>query len=104
MWTLYHLYLSRQGDWSSYLSARGLEGDSRLDTSYAWSRTEIIADTMLMLDSRPRDDADGGEDDRGERRDRDLLDHALGAARCPPRRCHRVARGGFFVRRADAVG
>src|SRR5206468_3973777 len=30
-WTLYHLYISKQNDWSSYLAARGLTGDSRLD-------------------------------------------------------------------------
>ena len=49
MWTLYHLYLTQQGDWSRYLRARGIEGDPRLDTSYGWSRTEMIADDYRLL-------------------------------------------------------
>ncbi|WP_157202565.1 Ig-like domain-containing protein [Calidithermus chliarophilus] len=53
VWTLYHLYLSRQGDWSSYLNARGIAGDPRLDSSYNWSRTEMIADDYRMLFGTP---------------------------------------------------
>jgi hypothetical protein len=49
VWTLYHLYLSRQADWTTYLAARGLAGDARLDSSYAWSKTEIIADDYRLL-------------------------------------------------------
>jgi hypothetical protein len=49
VWTLYHLYLSRQGDWSSYLATRGLAGDARLESSYAWSKAEIIADDYRLL-------------------------------------------------------
>ncbi len=48
-WSSYHLYLSRQGDWSSYLSYRGLAGDSRLDSSYGWDRAEIIAEDFRLL-------------------------------------------------------
>lgn len=49
VWTLYHLYMSQNGDWSSYLAARGLSADSRLDSTYAWMRTEIIADDYRLL-------------------------------------------------------
>lgn len=48
-WTLYHLYLSQQGDWSSYLDARGLTGNPSLDSSYTWTRQEIIADDYRLL-------------------------------------------------------
>jgi hypothetical protein len=49
VWSLYHLYISRQGDWSSYLRARSLAGDDRLDSSYTWDRAEIIADDYRLL-------------------------------------------------------
>jgi hypothetical protein len=49
VWATYHLYLSHRGDWSDYLAARSLDGDSRLDTSYSWSRGEIIADDYRLL-------------------------------------------------------
>lgn len=49
VWTTFHLYLSRQGDWSSYLSARGLVSEARLDSSYSWDRGEIIADDYRLL-------------------------------------------------------
>jgi hypothetical protein len=48
-WSLYHLYMSQNGDWSSYLEARGLAGNAKLDTSYSWSRNEIIADDFRLL-------------------------------------------------------
>ena len=48
-WSLYHLYMSQNGDWSSYLEARGLAGNPKLDTSYSWSRGEIIADDFRLL-------------------------------------------------------
>ena len=48
-WTLYHLYMSQSGDWSPYLAARGLEGDPRVDSSYNWSKDEMIADDYRML-------------------------------------------------------
>jgi hypothetical protein len=49
VWTLYHLYLSQQGAWASYLDARGLTGNASLDSSYAWTRQEIIADDYRLL-------------------------------------------------------
>jgi hypothetical protein len=57
VWTLYHLYMTQNGDWSSYLNTRWanadgsvrLSGDSRLDSSYFWSRTEIIAEDYRLL-------------------------------------------------------
>jgi hypothetical protein len=48
-WSLYHLYLSQQGDWTSYLQARGIASDPRLDSTYNWDRREIIADDYRLL-------------------------------------------------------
>ena len=56
-WTLYHLYLTHNGDWSAYLNARWansdgsvlLSGDARLDSTYGWNRREIIADDYRLL-------------------------------------------------------
>jgi hypothetical protein len=56
-WTLYHLYIDHNGDWSSYLQARWsttdgsstLATDLRLDSSYTWDRKEIIADDYRLL-------------------------------------------------------
>jgi hypothetical protein len=48
-WATFHLYFGDGGDWSSYLSARGLLGDSRIDTTYSWSRNEIIAEDYRLL-------------------------------------------------------
>jgi hypothetical protein len=56
-WTLYHLYMTHNGDWSSYLNTRWanstgtvkLATDSRLDSSYVWMRSEIIADDYRLL-------------------------------------------------------
>ena len=56
-WTLYHLYMTRQGDWSTYLDSRWdsvdgsvkLSADSRLDGSYTWDRKEIMADDYRLL-------------------------------------------------------
>lgn len=53
VWTMYHLYMTRQGDWSPWLSARGLLGDARLDSSYNWSKNEMIADDYRMLFGTP---------------------------------------------------
>jgi hypothetical protein len=52
-WTMYHLYMTRQADWSPWLSARGLVGDSRVDSSYNWSKNEMIADDYRMLFGTP---------------------------------------------------
>lgn len=48
-WTLYYQYMAKNGDWSSYLAARGLTGDSRLNTTYNWTTREIIADDYRLL-------------------------------------------------------
>ena len=60
-WTLYHLYMTENGDWDPYLDARGLAGNPLLDTSYSWDRHEIIADdyrllfgSQLAISERPR--------------------------------------------------
>lgn len=49
VWTLYHLYLTHNKDWSTYLDYRGLLGDSRLDSTYLWDRRELIADDFRLL-------------------------------------------------------
>jgi len=57
VWTLYHLYMTHNGDWSSYLNTRWansdgsvlLGQDSRLDSAYSWMRAEIIADDYRLL-------------------------------------------------------
>jgi len=49
VWTLYYLAMAKNGDWSSYLSARGLAGDPRLNSSYEWMPREIIADDYRLL-------------------------------------------------------
>jgi hypothetical protein len=56
-WTLYHLYMTHNGDWSSYINTRWvnstgsvkLANDSRLDSSYVWMKAEIIADDYRLL-------------------------------------------------------
>lgn len=48
-WTLYHLYLSQQNDWTKYLAARGIANDPRVDSTYNWSKLEMIADDYRML-------------------------------------------------------
>jgi hypothetical protein len=48
-WSLYHLYITQQGDWTSYLQARGLAGNTNLDTSYMWNRKEILAEDYRLL-------------------------------------------------------
>jgi hypothetical protein len=48
-WTYYHLYLSRGGDWTSYLTARGILGDPRVNSTYNWSTNEMIADDYRLL-------------------------------------------------------
>ena len=56
-WTLYHLYLSEQGNWTPYLNERWsssdgsvtLATDSRTGTSYNWDPSEIIADDYRLL-------------------------------------------------------
>jgi Bacterial Ig domain len=48
-WTMYHLYITNQGDWTPWLTARGLAGEARLDSSYVWSKNEMVADDYRML-------------------------------------------------------
>jgi hypothetical protein len=48
-WSLYHLYMTENGNWNSYLQARGLLGDSRLDSNYMWNRSEILAEDYRLL-------------------------------------------------------
>jgi hypothetical protein len=48
-WTLYSLYIRHKGDWTPYLQARGLLGDTRLDSTYVWDKAEMIADDYRML-------------------------------------------------------
>ena len=48
-WGLYHLYMTEDGNWNSYLQARGILGDSRLDTNYMWNRTEILMEDYRLL-------------------------------------------------------
>jgi hypothetical protein len=60
-WTMYHLFMSRGGDWAPYLDARWsnvdgsvrLASDSRLDSSYAWDRREIVAEDYRLLFGSP---------------------------------------------------
>jgi hypothetical protein len=48
-WGLYHLYMTEDGNWNRYLQARGILGDSRLDTNYMWNRTEILMEDYRLL-------------------------------------------------------
>jgi hypothetical protein len=56
-WTLYHLYMTENGNWSAFLNARWttsdgsvtLATDPRLDSTYAWNRAEIIAEDYRLL-------------------------------------------------------
>ena len=53
-WAEYHAHLIQQDDtFSGYLEARGLTGDSRLDSTYAWGRHELIADDYRQLFGTP---------------------------------------------------
>jgi Bacterial Ig domain len=49
VWSMYHLYLTEQGNWNPWLQARGLLGNPLLDSSDVWSRGEMIADDYRML-------------------------------------------------------
>jgi hypothetical protein len=48
-WATYHLYMTQNGDWSSYLNFRGIAGDPRLGSSLSWDPSEMIADDYRML-------------------------------------------------------
>jgi hypothetical protein len=57
VWTLYHLFLSQDDNWSSYLNFRWanddgsvrLANDPRLNSSYTWTTSEIVADDYMLL-------------------------------------------------------
>ena len=49
VWSMYHLYLTEQGNWTPWLTARGILEDPRVDSSDVWSRGEMIADDYRML-------------------------------------------------------
>jgi PKD repeat protein len=49
-WTHYYLYSSRNcGSWNSYLSERGLLGDSRVNSNYMWDPSEMAAEDYRQL-------------------------------------------------------
>jgi hypothetical protein len=49
-WSLYYAYMMQQDtSLNSYLQARGIQGDSRLDSSHAWNRRELIAEDYRQL-------------------------------------------------------
>jgi hypothetical protein len=52
-WSMYHLYLTQQKDWTPWLQARGLLDESRLDSSYTWTKGEIIAEDYRLLFGSP---------------------------------------------------
>ena len=53
VWALYHLYMSHHGDWSLWLQARGILGDPRVDSTFSWSKNEMLADDYRMLFGSP---------------------------------------------------
>src|SRR5947209_3715891 len=53
VWGLYHLYISHHGDWSPWLQARGILGDPRVDSTFSWSKNEMLADDYRMLFGTP---------------------------------------------------
>lgn len=49
-WSRYHAYaVQADADLTGYLEVRGVLGDSRLDTSHAWARGELIAEDFRQL-------------------------------------------------------
>ncbi|MEY2515294.1 MAG: hypothetical protein QOJ89_2652 [bacterium] len=49
-WSLYYAYMvQRDPNLTSYLQARGLAGDTRVGSSYAWSPREMIAEDYRQL-------------------------------------------------------
>jgi hypothetical protein len=52
-WTLYHLHLTHQKDWTSWLEERGLVDETRLESSYVWTKMEIIAEDYRMIFGTP---------------------------------------------------
>jgi hypothetical protein len=53
-WSLYNAYVVQQDPtMSSYLAARGLAGDSRVNSTYSWSTREMIAEDYRQLFGAP---------------------------------------------------
>jgi hypothetical protein len=52
-WATYHLYMTQNGDWSSWLNYRGLTGNPNLNSSLQWDESEMIADDYRMLFGSP---------------------------------------------------
>jgi hypothetical protein len=60
-WTMYYRFMAQNGSWSPYLGYRWsnsdgslkLATDSRLDTTYGWSRNEIAAEDYRLLFGSP---------------------------------------------------
>lgn len=53
-WSLYYDTVVRQeGTFASYLEARGLAGDARVNTSYVWGARELIAEDYRQLLGSP---------------------------------------------------
>jgi hypothetical protein len=53
-WTLEHLYMDQSADWAAYLAFRGIANDPRLETTYAWSKREMIADDYRLIMGSPQ--------------------------------------------------
>ena len=48
-WTLEHLYMDQSSDWTAYLAFRGIANDPRVESTYAWSKREMIADDYRLI-------------------------------------------------------
>jgi hypothetical protein len=53
-WTLEHLYMDQSADWAAYLAFRGIANDPRLESTYAWSKREMIADDYRLIMGSPQ--------------------------------------------------
>jgi hypothetical protein len=53
LWVAHHVEDARRDFWKKYLRIRGLIGDRRLDTMFAWGRHEILADDYRLLFGSP---------------------------------------------------
>jgi hypothetical protein len=59
-WSLYYAYIVQQdATLASYVAARGLAGDSRVNSSYEWSARELIAEDYRQLFGSPSASAGG---------------------------------------------
>jgi hypothetical protein len=52
-WSMYHLYLTQQKDWTPWLQERGLLNEPKLDSTYTWTKAEIIAEDYRLLFGSP---------------------------------------------------